>query len=107
MVRTKGRHMQQTNKMDNYAVSSVAGDLGAVGGDGGTRRRDGTGPPRKPLLREIMAAIHNLKGSQEPRLDAVVVDVSLLRVDLQKVSDKVLTAETDIARPGHWRSKCG
>ncbi|KAJ1100046.1 hypothetical protein NDU88_005135 [Pleurodeles waltl] len=45
-----------------------------------------------------MAAIHDLKGSLEPRLDAVTVDVGLLRADLQKVSDKVSTAETDIAR---------
>ncbi|KAJ1149735.1 hypothetical protein NDU88_002540 [Pleurodeles waltl] len=44
-----------------------------------------------------MAAIHDLKGSLEPQLDAVAVGVGLLRADLQKVSDKVSTAETDIA----------
>ncbi|KAJ1107914.1 hypothetical protein NDU88_005300 [Pleurodeles waltl] len=33
----------------------------------------------------------------EPRLDAVAVDVGLLWSDLQKVSDKVSTVETDIA----------
>ncbi|KAJ1144074.1 hypothetical protein NDU88_010376 [Pleurodeles waltl] len=45
-----------------------------------------------------MATIHNLKGSLEPRLDAVAVVVGLLRTVLQKVSDKVLPAEMDIAR---------
>ncbi|KAJ1207147.1 hypothetical protein NDU88_002539 [Pleurodeles waltl] len=54
--------------------------------------------PRQHLLTEITAAIHDLKGSLEPRMDAVAVDVGLLRADLQKVSDKVSTAETDKAR---------
>ncbi|KAJ1197601.1 hypothetical protein NDU88_001457 [Pleurodeles waltl] len=55
-------------------------------------------PPSEPSLSEIMAAIHDMKGSLEPWLDAVAVDVGLLRADLQKVSEKVSTAETDIAR---------
>ncbi|KAJ1165302.1 hypothetical protein NDU88_005730 [Pleurodeles waltl] len=77
-----------------------------AGRSGGRRRhwrdarlRVGTGPPpREPLLSEIMAAIHDLKGSLEPRLGAVTIDVGLLQADLQKVSDKVSTAETDIVR---------
>ncbi|KAJ1176595.1 hypothetical protein NDU88_001867 [Pleurodeles waltl] len=90
--------MQQTNKMDNYWVARRLGDPGAARGDGGTREQ-GTeqDPLRKPLLSEIMAAIHDLKGSLEPRLDTVAVDMGLLRADLQKVSDKVSTAETDTA----------
>ncbi|KAJ1081672.1 hypothetical protein NDU88_001850 [Pleurodeles waltl] len=59
-----------------------------------------TGSERVPscesLLSEIMAAIHDLKGSLEPWLDAVAIDVGLLRADLQKVSDNVSTVETDI-----------
>ncbi|KAJ1216326.1 hypothetical protein NDU88_003929 [Pleurodeles waltl] len=53
--------------------------------------------PCEPSLSAIMAAIHDLKGSLEPRLDAVVVDVTLLQADLKKVLEKVTTAETDIA----------
>ncbi|KAJ1202180.1 hypothetical protein NDU88_005981 [Pleurodeles waltl] len=37
MVRTKGRHMQQTNKMDNYAVVRWPDDLGVAGGAGEMR----------------------------------------------------------------------
>ncbi|KAJ1197217.1 hypothetical protein NDU88_001079 [Pleurodeles waltl] len=83
MVRAKGRLMQQTNKMDNYAVSRRPGDPGVAEGNGGMRGR-GTeqDPLREPLLSEIMAAIHDLKGSLEPQLDAVAVDVGLLRADL-------------------------
>ncbi|KAJ1154758.1 hypothetical protein NDU88_007501 [Pleurodeles waltl] len=61
--------------------------------DGGTEQD----PPREPFLNEIIAAIHDLKGSLTPLLDAVAEDVGLLRANLQKDSDKVSTAETDIA----------
>ncbi|KAJ1185683.1 hypothetical protein NDU88_002473 [Pleurodeles waltl] len=44
-----------------------------------------------------MAAIQDLKGLLEPKLDTVTVDVTLLRADLKKVVEKVTTAETDIA----------
>ncbi|KAJ1203633.1 hypothetical protein NDU88_007417 [Pleurodeles waltl] len=99
MVRTKGCLMQWTNKMDNYAVARWPGDPGVAGGDGGTRRLGvELDPPCKPLLSEIMATIHDLKGSLEPWLDAVGVVVGLLCADLQKVYDKVSTAETDIVR---------
>ncbi|KAJ1090108.1 hypothetical protein NDU88_003246 [Pleurodeles waltl] len=65
---------------------------------GGTRGRwTKQVPPREPSLSQIMAAIHDLQGSLEPRLEAVAVEVGLLSADLQKVSDKVLTAEPDIA----------
>ncbi|KAJ1163192.1 hypothetical protein NDU88_003655 [Pleurodeles waltl] len=53
---------------------------------------------RKPSLSEIMAAIRDLKGSLEPQVDVVAVDVGLLRADLEKVSHKVSTVVTDIAR---------
>ncbi|KAJ1176651.1 hypothetical protein NDU88_001922 [Pleurodeles waltl] len=98
MVRTKGRLLQQTNKMDNYAVSRRPGNPGVHGGrqvDGRTLDRAGPLSPPEASLSDIMAAIHHLKGSLEPQLDAV--DVGLLRADLQKVSDTVSTAETDIA----------
>ncbi|KAJ1203586.1 hypothetical protein NDU88_007371 [Pleurodeles waltl] len=99
MVRTKGRLMQRTNKTDNYTVARRPGDPGVAGGDGGTRRLGvELDPPCKPLLSEIMATIHDLKGSLEPWLDPVGVVVGLLCADLQKVYDKVSTAETDIAR---------
>ncbi|KAJ1162251.1 hypothetical protein NDU88_002719 [Pleurodeles waltl] len=90
MVRTKGQRTQQTNQMDNYVKVGRPNDPGAVGGTG---EMHGEAlervPSREPLLSEIMAAIHDLKGSLEPRLDAVAIDVGLLWADLQKVSDKV------------------
>ncbi|KAJ1092917.1 hypothetical protein NDU88_006027 [Pleurodeles waltl] len=112
MVRAKGRHTQQTNKMENHTKMRRPDDSEAARGAGEMHNRGSERvPPRKPLLREIMAAIHDLKGSLEPRLDAVAIDVGLLRADLQKVSDKVSTTETDIAHPQfiskQWRNMCG
>ncbi|KAJ1166893.1 hypothetical protein NDU88_007289 [Pleurodeles waltl] len=45
-----------------------------------------------------MAAIHNLNGSLEPKLDAITVGVNLFCADLKKVKEKVTNAETDIAQ---------
>ncbi|KAJ1082987.1 hypothetical protein NDU88_003148 [Pleurodeles waltl] len=44
-----------------------------------------------------MAVVKDLRGSQEPKLDAVMVDVTLLCADLKKGTEKVTKAETDIA----------
>ncbi|KAJ1160907.1 hypothetical protein NDU88_001397 [Pleurodeles waltl] len=49
---------------------------------------------RDPLLCKIMSDIQSLRGSLELKLDAVTVDINLLRADLQKVTDTVTTAET-------------
>ncbi|KAJ1216062.1 hypothetical protein NDU88_003668 [Pleurodeles waltl] len=93
MVSTKGRLMQKTKKMANYTVSRQREDPGITEGDRGCVN---VGWSKTPCA--SMAAIHDLKRSLKPRQDAVAVDVGLLRVDLQKVSNKVSTAETDIAR---------
>ncbi|KAJ1180045.1 hypothetical protein NDU88_005269 [Pleurodeles waltl] len=44
-----------------------------------------------------MAALRDLKGTLEPKLDTVTVDVTLLKVDFKKLSDKVTTAKSNIA----------
>ncbi|KAJ1120672.1 hypothetical protein NDU88_008834 [Pleurodeles waltl] len=49
-----------------------------------------------PSLGAMMAAISDLKSTLEPKSDTVTADVSLLRVDLQKMKDKMSTAESDI-----------
>ncbi|KAJ1210045.1 hypothetical protein NDU88_005413 [Pleurodeles waltl] len=43
----------------------------------------------EPSLGAIIMAIQDLKTTLEPKLDAVMVDVSLLRADFQKMSEKV------------------
>ncbi|KAJ1217085.1 hypothetical protein NDU88_004680 [Pleurodeles waltl] len=45
-----------------------------------------------------MAAIQDLRGSLEPKLDAVTANVTLLRADVKEVAEKVTNAETDITR---------
>ncbi|KAJ1138525.1 hypothetical protein NDU88_004906 [Pleurodeles waltl] len=50
----------------------------------------------EPSLRAIMAAIQDLKTSLEPKLDAITIDVTLLRADLHKMSNKVTSAELHI-----------
>ncbi|KAJ1089687.1 hypothetical protein NDU88_002834 [Pleurodeles waltl] len=44
-----------------------------------------------------MAAINDPRGSREPKLGTVTVDVTLLHADIKKVAEKVTTAEMDIA----------
>ncbi|KAJ1105217.1 hypothetical protein NDU88_002625 [Pleurodeles waltl] len=89
MVRTKDRHMQQTNKMNKYAMVRWPDDLG-VAGSAGEMRDQGSelDPPREPLLSKIVATIHDLKGSLEPQLDAVVINVGLLRLTFKKFPTK-------------------
>ncbi|KAJ1176444.1 hypothetical protein NDU88_001724 [Pleurodeles waltl] len=83
--------------MDKYAVLKPS--RGAVVPEDveGGQERD-RGPADELSLRAIMVSIQDLRGSLEPKLDAVMVDVNLLRVDLKKVLEKVTNAETDIAR---------
>ncbi|KAJ1114532.1 hypothetical protein NDU88_002767 [Pleurodeles waltl] len=50
----------------------------------------------EPSLKAIMVAISHLKSMLEPKLDTVRADVSFLRADFPKMSDKVSTAESDI-----------
>ncbi|KAJ1181258.1 hypothetical protein NDU88_006466 [Pleurodeles waltl] len=45
-----------------------------------------------------MEAIQALKSNIEPNINAVTLDVNLLRADLRKVTDKVSTAESQINR---------
>ncbi|KAJ1214644.1 hypothetical protein NDU88_002262 [Pleurodeles waltl] len=60
----------------------------------------GKGGGSRPLtelsLRTIMAAIQDLNGSLDPKLDAVIVDATLLHAGLKKVAEEVTTAEIDI-----------
>ncbi|KAJ1202047.1 hypothetical protein NDU88_005850 [Pleurodeles waltl] len=97
MVRNKGQLSPQTNKMDKYAVlRQTEGPLAGKDAEGGPSAV--RGPSAEPSLGAIMAAIQDLKGSLELKLDAVMVDVTLLRVDLKKAMEKVNSTETDIAR---------
>ncbi|KAJ1150230.1 hypothetical protein NDU88_003025 [Pleurodeles waltl] len=97
MVRNKGRPRLQVNKMDKYAMPRLAGGTVVPDNAGGGQEKD-RGPADEPSLSAIMAAIHDLRGSLEPKLDAVTVDVNLLHVDLKDVTEKVINAEMDIAR---------
>ncbi|KAJ1167097.1 hypothetical protein NDU88_007490 [Pleurodeles waltl] len=97
MVRNKGRPLQQSNKMDKYAVPwQTEGPLVSDSAEGGHGKDQG--PPVEPLLNAILTAIQDLRVSLESMLDAATVNVTLLRADLKKVAEKVTTAETDIAR---------
>ncbi|KAJ1118985.1 hypothetical protein NDU88_007171 [Pleurodeles waltl] len=98
MVRNKGQLSPKTNKMDKYAV--LRQPVGPVTPDnvGRGRQEADQDPSGKPTLGTIMAAIQDLTGSLEPKLDTVMVDVTLLRAALKKVTEKVTIAETVIAR---------
>ncbi|KAJ1200905.1 hypothetical protein NDU88_004726 [Pleurodeles waltl] len=79
----------QSSKIDKYSATKPSADA--------------TGSPSALLgesehsLGELMAFIRDLKGTLEPKHDAVIVEVSLLRADLKKLSDKVTTVESNVA----------
>ncbi|KAJ1108057.1 hypothetical protein NDU88_005441 [Pleurodeles waltl] len=61
----------------------------------GTQTSDANRTP-EPSLSTIMAAISDLKQTLEPKLDAVTIDVSLVRADFKKLTEKATRAETHI-----------
>ncbi|KAJ1175641.1 hypothetical protein NDU88_000928 [Pleurodeles waltl] len=88
MVKPKTHGHQQSNKMDNYAIARQAST---------PLEQDSAEPGvYEPSLGAIMEAVSDLKSALEPKLDTVTVDVSLLHADLQKMADKISTAESDI-----------
>ncbi|KAJ1114037.1 hypothetical protein NDU88_002277 [Pleurodeles waltl] len=82
--------------MEEFAVPRQAGGPMTLE-DAGEGLEAYGASPSEPSLGIIMAAIQDLKGTLEPRLKAVMVDVTLLQADPKKVAEKVTTAETDIA----------
>ncbi|KAJ1155023.1 hypothetical protein NDU88_007759 [Pleurodeles waltl] len=74
--------------MANYAISKHA--LNLTGQDS---TRVG---PADPSLGAVMVAISDLKSTLEPKLDTVTADVSILHINLQKMADKMSTAESSI-----------
>ncbi|KAJ1189151.1 hypothetical protein NDU88_005902 [Pleurodeles waltl] len=83
MVRNKWHPLQQLNKMDKYTVPrQTRGSLVSDSAEGGHWKDQD--PLVEPSLGAIMTASQDLRGSLEPKLDAVTVDVTLLRADLRK-----------------------
>ncbi|KAJ1103192.1 hypothetical protein NDU88_000619 [Pleurodeles waltl] len=92
---TKGNSHKRQTKWTNMLYQDRQGARGA--GQCQEEQEMDQGPPGEPSLGTIMAAIQDLKGLLEPTLDAVTMDVTLLKADLKKVAEKVTNAETDIA----------
>ncbi|KAJ1082748.1 hypothetical protein NDU88_002913 [Pleurodeles waltl] len=82
--------------MDKYTVPKQEGGSRTLKEAGRGQVAEGA-IPSETSLGSIMAAIQYLKGTLEPKLDAVTVDVTLQQADLKKVVEKVTTAEMDIA----------
>ncbi|KAJ1185543.1 hypothetical protein NDU88_002335 [Pleurodeles waltl] len=100
IVGGRGPRPTHLNKMDNYAVVLMAPSL--------DRKQLMTTPIQEPSLSEIMAAIKDLKRTIEPTLDAVTVDVTFLRTDFKKITEKMTVPETRMTslqcttkKPGH------
>ncbi|KAJ1170904.1 hypothetical protein NDU88_002775 [Pleurodeles waltl] len=87
MIRNKGQLPQQNNKMDKYVVLKQAGGSTTLEEAGWGQAME-RALPSEPTLGSIIAAIQDLKGTMEPKLEAVTVDVTLLRADLKKVVEK-------------------
>ncbi|KAJ1180941.1 hypothetical protein NDU88_006152 [Pleurodeles waltl] len=70
MVRNKGQLPQQNNKMDKYPVPKRAGGPATLE-EAGEGQAAEVALLSEPSLGSIMAAIQDLKGMLEPKLDAV------------------------------------
>ncbi|KAJ1213717.1 hypothetical protein NDU88_001349 [Pleurodeles waltl] len=96
----KEQHPPQMNKMDKYTVQRQAqpvprqaqpaprqAEATLVGEDAERGPCADRNPQVEPQLDAIMEAIQDLKGLLKPKLDAVTVDVTVLRADLKKVAE--------------------
>ncbi|KAJ1117173.1 hypothetical protein NDU88_005373 [Pleurodeles waltl] len=91
MVKGHTSKQLQTNSLDRYTVRKEA----AEGGPSSENLSLGG----VPSLGTIMAAIQDLQDSfapLEPKLDAVQIDVNLVKADMSKIATKVAVAETHI-----------
>ncbi|KAJ1188778.1 hypothetical protein NDU88_005535 [Pleurodeles waltl] len=86
-----GGHLHQVNKMDRYVVP-----LSATSMVESTALRQEENMPweEQPFLREIMVTEKELKGTIEPKLEAVTINIALLWPDYQKLSEKVTSMES-------------
>ncbi|KAJ1159877.1 hypothetical protein NDU88_000381 [Pleurodeles waltl] len=95
MVDCHGPKTIQLNKMDKYAVVVATTGLEVEGGRDATPPTE-MAPSQEPSLREIMAVIKDLRGAIESKLDAITINVILLRADFKKMTKKMAVAETCI-----------
>ncbi|KAJ1216428.1 hypothetical protein NDU88_004030 [Pleurodeles waltl] len=51
----------------------------------------------EPTKAELLAAIHGARFALEHRIEAMAIDFNLIWANLQKVSDKVTAAESNIS----------
>ncbi|KAJ1106527.1 hypothetical protein NDU88_003928 [Pleurodeles waltl] len=87
-MKPKDQAPTQSNKMDKYGMQK---QLPSSSGS-----EVATPEVGEPSVSAIMVAISDLKSTLEPKLHSVMVDISFLRVDFKKMSDKVSTGESDI-----------
>ncbi|KAJ1149209.1 hypothetical protein NDU88_002024 [Pleurodeles waltl] len=85
MVKPKSHPHAQLNKMDKYTVAKQPVPSAADGEPPGEA---------EPSLGAIMEAIQDLKSSLELKLDAVMLDVNLLRADFHNMVAKVQSIPT-------------
>lgn len=90
MVKPKLSSAVQTNKMDNYAGTKSQ----AATTSGQMEERVQV----ESSLTSIMAAIADLRGTIESKIDTVTIEVNLLRADFRKTADKVTMAEGKITQ---------
>ncbi|KAJ1082196.1 hypothetical protein NDU88_002364 [Pleurodeles waltl] len=95
MVKGRQPKSLQANKLDRYAVKMTSGEQ--LWDQSDETPEVSIAQSGEPSLRSIMAAIQDLQGLVspiEPKLDAVTLEVNLLREDFGNISEKVAVAET-------------
>ncbi|KAJ1082891.1 hypothetical protein NDU88_003054 [Pleurodeles waltl] len=95
MGRHRGNNPKQSNKLDTYTVTMMTHG-GQMCTPVGVDRGQSVECVAEPSLREIKSAIQDLKGTLEPKLDTVTIDVGLLQAEMEKISEKVTKVEENI-----------
>ncbi|KAJ1199821.1 hypothetical protein NDU88_003653 [Pleurodeles waltl] len=97
MVKDKSSKVAQTNKIINYI------HLMLPPAHPEEERDHDTEPPREkglapasPLLVDLMVAIQDSESKVVNKIEAEAVDVTLLRADLRKVSERVTDVEKNV-----------
>ena len=79
-------------KLNEYALPKGQSNRGGAEETQGAGQQTSS-DPENVTLKDIMAAIQDVKGVHENKIDSTAIEVTLIRTDLRKISDRIQDAE--------------
>ncbi|KAJ1213053.1 hypothetical protein NDU88_000692 [Pleurodeles waltl] len=96
MVKDKGLHSAQSNKIVNNTQSVPPFDKAGEGSEKDQRGQSEEQPVCTPLMAYSMEAITSIRAELATKKDSVVIEVNLLRADLCGVADRMTATESNV-----------